>query len=391
MESSRRKFLGCAAAAIALPSVAFATVPSHASRRFVLIVLRGAMDGLSAVPPIGDPDYVSLRGALAIPAPGTDGGALPLDGRFALHPALAPIHGLFASGEFAIFHAVSSPYRSRSHFEAQNELENGTDAPAGSTGWLNRALGSMGGSGWSALAFGSGVPLVLQGPVQVGNWKPERVGASSPEIMAAVQRMYETDPQLSRALSQGLATEGMATSAMAGGGNGGNFAALAGDAGRMMAKDGGPNVAVLDIGGWDTHTGQGTTKGRLPTALGQLAAGLDALKAGMGEAWGRTVVVTVTEFGRTAVPNGTGGTDHGTGAAAFVLGGNVAGGKVHADWPGLSRGALYENRDLAPTGDLRSLFKAVLGDHMGVPSVALETVVFPGSGAARPFAGLIRS
>ena len=382
MRSTRRDVLKAVVLPAFFPAVAFARAGSAMDRIFVLIVLRGAMDGLSAVPPVGDPDYLALRGPLVVD------GTLALDGKFALHPALAPVHDFYARGEMTILHAMASPYRERSHFDAQNVIETGQLRPGmASDGWLNRALMALRADSVGGIAFTPEMPLVLKGRAPVANWQPE---ARHEDISVAVTRMYGDDPVLAVAYAQGLAAGGEVTAASAGLPQKHDFASLAAIAGRALAVQGAPNVAVLEIGGWDTHVAQGSSKGRLANALAQLGAGVAALRAGLGPRWSQTVVAAVTEFGRTARQNGTGGTDHGTATAGFAFGGALEGGHVVADWPGLSQAALYQQRDLAPTADMRGFLKGILGDHLKVPGAALEQQVFPGSAAARPMQGLIR-
>ena len=395
MDIDRRAFIlstGCTLALSARPSMSFAVAPGLSDRLFVLVVMRGAVDGLGAVPPYGDPDYATAHGTLALPPPGTPGGCLLLDARFGLHPSLAPVHGMFSDREMLVVHAAASPYRARSHFDAQNVLENGSTRPGGRPdGWLNRTLAVLGAERWSGLAVGQGMPLVLQGDFRVGNWRPQN-GSTDAATLAAVARMYEADPAMSSAFSEGLRTSDMARAALAGGPAGNaSFPSLAKTTGRLMTAAGGPNVAVLEVGGWDTHVGQGAANGQLSRALSPFAEGLSNLKDSLGGRWRDVVVLALTEFGRTVGANGTGGTDHGTGSAGFLFGGAVAGGRVLADWPGLSRNALLEGRDLAPTLDLRSVVKGVLGDHLRVPARDLETTVFPDSRGARASGGLVRA
>jgi len=388
IRATRRQALVWLAPAL-LPGLAFASVPAPRERRFVLIVLRGAMDGLGAVAPLADPDYAALRGKLALGSPAAANGALALDGRFWLNPALAPLLPLYQAHELAIVHAVASPYRERSHFDAQNVLETGLTRPgAANDGWLNRTLAALGADGLRGIAFTPEMPLVLKGRAAVSNWQPE---GGHDDLTAQIARMYVADPLLARVFAQGVRATAAIDAANAGMPRKRDVPALAAMAAHTLAAPGGPNIAVLEIGGWDTHVGQGTQKGRLAAALGQLAAAIVALRDGLGPHWGQSVVVAMTEFGRTARPNGTDGTDHGTASAAFLAGGAVAGGRVLADWPGLAPAALYQNRDLAPTADLRAVLKGVLGDHLRVTSAALEGRVFPGSAGVRAVAGLIRA
>lgn len=399
----RRCFLCASAAGLlagALPRALLAKAPTDA--RLVVAVLRGGMDGLAAVPPHGDRDYRSLRGGLAIAAPGRDGGAIDLDGFFGLHPALKPLQDFYSRGQLAVVHAAATPYRDRSHFDAQDLLENGTEKPhAESSGWLNRALGLLGGGETLGLAVGQSVPLILRGAASVTSWSPARLPEAPPEFLDKVADLYRDDPVFGPALAAGLADQALIDKVsdgtdMAGGMNGafrrrgaGLVKTVTATVGKLLAEPAGPRVAVVDVPGWDTHANQGTTNGRLAVVLGGLAEGLVNLARALGPAWEKTVVLTLTEFGRTAVPNGTGGTDHGTAGAVFVMGGGVNGGRVIADWPGLARSQLYQARDLAPTTDVRSLCKAILRDHVGLPLDAIDRVVFPASPDVQPAADLV--
>ncbi len=390
---NRRTLLGLAGG-MALGGARLALAQAPAARagdaRFVVVLLRGALDGLSAVQPYGDPAFGELRGPLALPQPGQEGGVLELGGTFGLHPALQRVHAMYASGQVLPVHAVAGPYRSRSHFDAQDFLESGADQRL-SSGWLNRALAVMPGNGASrpGLAVGVDVPLLLRGPVPVGSYAPSGSGQVETGTLAQLAALHRGDPVLGPAFAEGLRARGFSAAVLAGvappPGNRNGFTALAGAAGRLMAAPDGPRVAALELGGWDTHAGQA---GRLNNVLGELDAGLDALREALGAAWARTAVLVATEFGRTVRINGTAGTDHGTGGVAFVLGGAVAGGRVLANWPGLHD--LYENRDLAPTMDLRSLSKGLLRDHLRLPAAALAQA-FPSSEAAAPQAGLLRA
>jgi uncharacterized protein (DUF1501 family) len=386
---SRRDLLALMPAAAAGPGLAFADIAARPGKRLVVVILRGAMDGLGAVAPLADPDYAGLRGGIALGTPASPGGALPLDGRFWLHPALAPVHPFFAQKAMLVVHAAASPYRERSHFDAQNMIETGLARPnAGNDGWLNRTLACLGTGGIRGIAFSPDLPLLLKGPAAVSNWLPDH---AKQDISAQVARMYAPDRALASAYAEGLAARGVVDAASAGAPQKRDFASLCLIAGKTLAVEHGPNIAVLELGGWDTHVAQGAAKGRLAAALANLSAGVTALHQGLGSAWADTVCVAITEFGRTAHPNGTGGTDHGTGTACLAFGGALAGGRVVTDWPGLSSAALYQQRDLAPTTDLRSVLKGVLGDHLGVTRTALEHAIFPGSAGARPLQGMIRA
>jgi uncharacterized protein (DUF1501 family) len=408
---TRRAVLRGGALSLALATtserMAWAVASAPTDRRFVLVILRGAMDGLAAVPPYGDKDYKSQRQGLAIEQPGREGGALDLGGFYGLHPALKPIYPLFQSGELLIVHAVAGAYRGRSHFDAQDVLENGGAVAHGlSDGWLNRTIVALQSGRASdrplGLATGQTVPLVMRGKAEVSSWAPETMQAANPDLLAQLTQLYQKDKLLSAALREGLAQQdfaaedGMAEDAT---GDGAGkplrgeraFGTIATTAGKMLAAPDGPRVATIEIGGWDTHVGQGTDAGRLGRQLGILASGLDQLRVALGEQWKKTAVMVATEFGRTVAPNGTGGTDHGTGGVALLMGGAVAGGKVAANWPGLSSAKLFEARDLQPTADLRGVAKAVLAQHLKLGADALDRAVFPDSAAAQPVSGLIRS
>jgi uncharacterized protein (DUF1501 family) len=356
-------------------SLALAAAPGE--KRFVVVLQRGAMDGMAAVVPHGDPGLAALRGA----APE---GLLDLGGFYGLHPALAGMHAMYQAHELLPLHAVAGPYRVRSHFEAQDYLESGADHRM-TSGWLNRAVGSL---GVNALAVGVSVPLLLRGSASVSNWAPHGMAEPPPDLYAAIAAMNQTDPVIGPAILSGLKERGFSERTLMGQTEETNryaFPALAAAAGAMLRAPDGPRIAAMEIGGWDTHTAQAN---RLTGPLKQLDAGMVALKTALGEAWKQTVVLVMTEFGRTARLNGTGGTDHGTGGVAFVLGGAVKGGRVQADWPGLGSGRLFEDRDLAPTADLRSVAKGLLASHLGLGAPALEQV-FPGSGAAAPMRGMV--
>jgi uncharacterized protein (DUF1501 family) len=324
---------------------------------------------------------------------------LDLDGKFGLHPKLTELKSWYDRGELLVVHAVATPYRERSHFDGQDLLENGTAQPhAGNSGWLNRAIGLMGGGRRLGLALGPEVPLALRGETSVASWAPEKLPAAAPDFLNLVQAMYAKQPALDAVLRQAIDADRMASQAI--GGNAGTGDLRLGNAARILAESGGkllaqpngPRIAVLELQGWDTHTNQGLGQnGRMAQALQQMNDALAALKASLGPVWSKTVVLTATEFGRTARPNGSGGTDHGTATALFLGGGAVDGKRVIANWPGLELAQLYQNRDLAPTTDLRSVAKAALQAHLDLPPDALERVVFPESGAATPMPELLRA
>jgi uncharacterized protein (DUF1501 family) len=370
-------------------SLALAAAPTE--QRFVVVILRGALDGMAAVVPYGDASLASWRPGLIPPPPGSEGGLFDLGGFYGLHPALAGLHAMYRAGELAPVHAVAGSYRVRSHFEAQDYMESGADQRM-TSGWLNRAVAAMPGAppAGLALAVGLSVPLLLRGRATVGSWAPKGFARPEPDLYARLAALHQSDPITGPAITEGLKERGFSGAVLTGeeetGKNRFAFPALAEAAGRMLAAPDGPRVAALEIGGWDTHAAQ---MQRLHTPLAELDAGLQALKAGLGDAWRRTAVLVMTEFGRTVRMNGTNGTDHGTATVAFVLGGAVAGGRVLGTWPGLSQSQLFEDRDLAPTTDLRSVAKGLLSRHLGLPPTALGAV-FPDSAAASPMGGLLR-
>jgi uncharacterized protein (DUF1501 family) len=413
--TTRRQFLQSSlfagATSVICARLAFAGAATDS--RFVFVLLRGALDGLSAVPPIGDPDYAALRGQIALSRSGNDA-ALPLDGTFGLHPALEFLHASYAAKELTVLHAVASPYRERSHFDGQNVLECGGQRPHETqSGWINRALGAMPGRRREGgVALGTNEPLAMRGPVDVASWSPTRLSALDDETLARITDLYAHDPLVSRRLAEALESDAIAHEAQeavdaapAGAtmspsvverdtqdkrNVNSRYTEAARAAAGFLKRDDGPRVAMFDTTGWDTHANEGGAQGQLALRLRGLDLALQELRNTLGPGWRRTVVMVATEFGRTAAINGTRGTDHGTGAAAFLLGGAIAGGRVISDWPGLSRAALLENRDLRPTMDLRSSMKGVLRDHLGVPTNALGEI-FPGSAAVRPLDGLVRA
>jgi len=376
--------LGGITALAGLPGLALGA-PSASERRLVFVFLRGGMDGLSAVPATGDPQYAPRRGKLAVEAP------LRLDATFGLSPYLPEMHKLYGARELAVLHAVASPYRERSHFDAQNLVENGTGKPFGrETGWLNAALGA--GAKTGALALGQSIPLVLRGPAHVGSWSPSALPGPDADLLERLAVLYRGDALLERSFSaareaQGMMERGEAGNAMGAGGPQ-VVLALAKAAGEILGKRDGPRVASIDFGGWDTHINQLGEYSALTRNLRLLDRSVATLKESLGAAWKHTAVLIVTEFGRTVAPNGSSGTDHGTAGAAFAAGGAVRGGRVIADWPGLAEGALHEGRDLRPTLDLRALFKAALIAQLGLDEAALESQVFPDSRGVKPLAGL---
>ncbi len=382
-----------AMAATANARLAFAETPAIATpndNRLVVVILRGAMDGMAALAPYGDPRYRDLRGSIALAEPGQEGGLLDCGGFFGLNPSLANFHRFFQEGSLLPVHAVAGPYRNRSHFEAQDMLESG--APQRLTsGWLNRALSGLPDvppeQPEAGLAVGLDLPLLMRGPQPVGMWAPPRPVRPPPDLYARMADVLHADPLLGPAVADGLRGRGYAGMVLAGEQRpSGGFVSLAASAGKLLSAPHGPRVAAMEIGGWDTHADQNR---RLSPVLMQLDAGMAAMRGQLGEVWGRTAVLVMTEFGRTARANGNGGTDHGTGGAAFLLGGAVQGGRVLADWPGLAENQLFEKRDLQPTRDLRAIAMGLLRDHLHLPESAIAAA-FPGASGTTAEAGLVR-
>jgi uncharacterized protein (DUF1501 family) len=377
-----------------LPRVMLADADTDA--RFVLVILRGALDGLAAVPAYGDGSYAGKRGELAIGSP-----QYKLDGMFALHPSLGHLQERYQARELIVFHAAASPYRERSHFDGQDLLESGTSASTARDGWLNRALpvlpvAKTRSSEQVALALAQNVPLVLRGPARVGSWAPSRLPQADSDTLERIADLYSNDEYFASRLQAALAADDLAAGGMAADGGRkrrdplNDIGSIASAAGKFLAAPDGPRIGVIEAGGWDTHANQGADRGQLANRLRGLDDGLEALRAALGAAWRDTGVLVVTEFGRTVAVNGTRGTDHGTATCAFLVGGAVAGGRVIADWPGLTASALYQGRDLRPTLDLRAVFKGVLAAHLGIAERDLEERVFPDSRAAPPLAGLMK-
>jgi len=460
----RRDFLTAgtlaAGGALLTSRLSFANTTVNGKSRFVFIILRGALDGLAAVPPYGDRDYPGLRRDLAMQA----NNVRPLNDTFGLHPSLAFLSESYSAHELIVFHAIAGPYRERSHFDGQDVLESGfVRAHASQSGWLNRALGSIPGGRVTdkelGVALGQNIPLVMRGPASVTSWSPSKLAALDEDTLERITDLYSGDPLLASRLADALAADaiadapmsadnGAAMSAPASGGTGATHADGSGNnpanggsvmpvanrtdspnlappsaisspaedantlapkpgnkggngparytevvhaAAEFLRRDDGPKVAVFDTTGWDTHANEGAAQGQLAGRLAALDAGLRKLKEQLGPVWNDTAVLLATEFGRTAAINGTRGTDHGTGTAAFLIGGAVKGGRVMADWPGLSTRALYQGRDLMPTLDLRSVLKGVMQEHLLVPSRALDSTVFPDSSAAKALTGLVRT
>jgi uncharacterized protein (DUF1501 family) len=372
--------------------------------RFLTIILRGALDGLATVAPVGDADWVALRGDDALTLDGKIP-ALKLDDFFALNPAMPNLHRMFQENEAIIIHASATPYRERSHFDGQDLLESGLPKPGPSeSGWLNRALaglapaGRVNPRGSRLFVVGPVTPLVVRGPTPVLSWSPQRVMPASEDTVQRLLALYrdcdakfagvlEDNSKLgalqqSGSMVQKLGPVGPAQVRA-------YFAEAVGTAAKFLAQVDGPRIGALALDGWDTHFNEGIAQGRLSQLLGALDEALAAIKSSMGPAWRETVVALATEFGRTARINGTDGTDHGTATVALLIGGALKGGRVIADWPGLKPADLYQNRDLKPTIDLRAVLKGVLRDHLRADERVLAQTVFPGSEAIKPMVGLV--
>ena len=378
--------------------------------RFLAIILRGALDGLAMVAPVGDPDWVKLRGDKALTLAGATP-ALPLDGFFALNPAMPNLHRLYRAGQAIFVHAAATPYRERSHFDGQDVLESGLDRPgATESGWLNRALATLEPDRGikprnnKVFAVGPTTPLIVRGAAPVMLWTPPRLALAPVDTVTRVLDLYRhTDLALARVLEERI---GLAAIAQENGmdpkppGSGAQqqpiqelvrayFAETAGAAATYLANPDGPRVGALAFNGWDTHINEGVAQGTLAFLFAALDGAIAAIKSKMGKTWSETVVALTTEFGRTARINGSDGTDHGTGTVAILAGGALKGGRVIADWPGLKETDLYENRDLKPTTDLRAVLKGILKEHLRLDDAALDQMVFPGSAAAAPLAGMV--
>lgn len=369
--------------------------------RLMVLVLRGGLDGLAAVPPLGDPAFSELRlGAEILGA----GAAVPLDNLFALNRNLPTLAQMYQAREALIVHAVATPYRERSHFEAQDMLETGfPDRVTGQrTGWLNRALTAVPRGERvpppRGLSVSATVPLIMAGPAPVDSWQRQAFRYADDDTIARLLDLYEArDEVLAEALRRGAATDGMFRDgtvelrAEPGGGasRGPNFAADASAAAQLMARPDGPRVAAISYGGWDTHFNQGSVEGRLGRGLAALDEALGALRRGLEPVWRDTVVAVITEFGRTVRINGSQGTDHGVGTIALLLGGAVRGGRVLSDWPGLRTDQLFEGRDLLPTTDMRSVLKGLMQEHLGLEGPGAMEAAFPGSVGVPVLRGLV--
>lgn len=389
----------------------FAAGMAAGERRFVFVFLRGGMDGLSAVQPYGEPTFKSLRGELADGAPGegTPFDALKLDGLFALNPDLPQMHAMYKAGDLLVLHAACHGYRDRSHFDAQDAFDRGTIDKGVRDGWLNRTLAAMPprATGDRAMAIGATPPLSMRGDAVISSWVPAEGEGLDPDTLRRLAELYRPDQDLGPNFEKGFKAEAMGrtltegerdqlTSAQARG-----FIAQARAAAGFLKDPAGPRLITLDYGNWDSHatqnvrfmpgqTSAGGFQGRFAEYYIGLDRGLAALRDGLGQEWANTVVMVVTEFGRTVRINGNRGTDHGTGGAAFLAGGAVKGGRIIADWPGLAPAQLFQDRDLRTTLDLRALCKGVLREHLAIGDGAIDGI-FPQSREIRPLEGLLKA
>jgi uncharacterized protein (DUF1501 family) len=384
MMITRRQFAGAGLAGGALflvkPSRLLATPPGN--RRLIFVIQRGAMDGLQAMPAIGDPGFASARGVL-----GEIDGVQKLDETFGLHPALVNMSKLYAQNQALFVHAVASPYRDRSHFDGQNVLESGGERPFDlNSGWLNRLMSLQ--NDTKAIALTAGVPLALSGPIPVASFQPGTVGRMDEKLMASVDKLYAADPMFHALWSEAVHTRGLALDMQA------KNAGAPDPAGRLakltagfLREPDGPRIAMIETQGWDTHSAQIS---RLRNQFSQLDTLVNGLQTELGDVWPETLVIVATEFGRTVAINGTGGTDHGTGTLAMLFGGTVRGGRVIADWPGLKPAQLYEGRDLRPTGDLHAVIAGAVAEHFGLPADKTAQALFP-ERAITPLRDIVRT
>lgn len=391
---SRRGVLGLGAGLYAWAMQPRLASAATTDPRLLVVVLRGGADGLSIVAPYGDPAYAKARGELAM----TKAQLTVADSVFGLHPALKNFGAMFKAGEAGAIQATCTPLRNRSHFDCQDNLETGLPGLAGTTptGWINRLLSELPAAApvrtHGALQIGD-APLIMRGPAPVLGWSPTWFDPAWATTVAAAQANYDAiDPAYASVFAAGIKTDRLARSA------GGSLSGLSGlrlaftGAGRLLKASAGPRIAVVSAEGWDTHADEGGTTGYIAGALGELDTALGDFKAAIGPTnWARTVVVMVTEFGRTVAVNGTHGSDHGVATVTLLAGGAVAGGKVLGKWPGLAPSQLFEDGNLRPTTDLRAVFKGILQDHLGVGRTLLDTRIFPDSAAVKPFAGLVKA
>ena len=392
----RRQLLHVGAFTLGGLPVSLVRAQGGPQKKLVVVMLRGAVDGLSVVAPYAEPEYAASRPQIALPPPGADDGLLKLDAMFGLHPSLAPLKRHWDGGQLAFVHASGSPDPTRSHFDAQDYLESGTPGRKSTPdGWMNRLLSALPGepAPTRAISQGSTPPRIFAGTASVaslglGPNAMQRRAIDNPEMQAGLAKLYANDAQLSGTLrdttqgrsemarSMAAGERSMDPSADAGAPSARSFAADARRLGTLIRKDAYTQLAFTSVGGWDTHVNQGAARGQLANRLASLGEGLDALSVGLGDAYKDTVIVVMSEFGRTLRQNGNGGTDHGRGNVMWLMGGPVAGGQVLGDWPGLDKSALADGRDLAVATDFRQVLAPLLQRHLGLTETALAAV-FP--------------
>lgn len=379
----RRQLLAGAAAlgtaGLIHPVIAHARADTD--KRLLFVIQRGAMDGLALLAPVGDPHLASLREPLLA---GYDT-APRIGSFFALHPAMGDVAALAKQGQALFVHAAASSYRDRSHFDGQNLLETGgLRAYQRRDGWLNRMVGLLPAGDTRALALSTTVPLALQGAQEVASYAPTSIPRADSELLDRVTMLYADDPQLSALWSEALETRDMAGDShlrnLRSAQQAGSLAA------RLMQGAQGARVMMIESEGWDSHANQ---PGQLGRSFANLDAMLAAFRTGLGDDWRDTLVIVATEFGRTVRVNGTRGTDHGTASAAMLLGGNVRGGRVLADWPGLAPAQLYQDRDLKPTTALESAIAGAVAEHYTLDPARVLATLFPGR-TAPALSGLVR-
>lgn len=370
MNIPRRNFIkgGVAGWIIAQTGAAQALTQSNnkTSKKIVWVMLRGAMDSLHGVIPLGDPDYMNIRGDFVKPLQDK---LLPMDNGYALHPAFKNCYQWYKDKEFAPVVAVASGYRRRSHFDAQDQMESGLNSTDYESGWLARAVAMQDGQG---LAVSQTVPIALRGDTQSQTWYPPHFTASEDDLLDRLRNLYRGNDEFSEMLEGAISNRDMLDMDERRRSKP-NFSYLAKNCGEILSKDNSANCAMLELGGWDTHNNQ---VARLNRQFKILDEGLAELKTALGDTWKNTVVIVTTEFGRTVAINGTKGTDHGTGSTLFMLGGAVKGQQVLGQWPGLSKDKLFEERDLMPTTDVRSWMASVLHQHWDM-SLDQISQVFP--------------
>jgi uncharacterized protein (DUF1501 family) len=361
-------------------------------KRLVVVFMRGAVDGLNLVIPYGDSQYYEQRPTIAI-ARGGDGGLIDLDGHFGLNPALASLMPMWHDGTLAFIPACGSPDPTRSHFDAQDYMESGTPGVKRTgDGWMNRVMAALPGthSPTEAVSLGPTVPRILSGPLAVANVPLGRAAErplplDNPKIEQVFDRLYNGDDALSRAYNEGrVARQKLRadlqqdmTAADNGAPPSNGFSDDTARLARLIARDPSIRLAFLALGGWDTHVNQGAAKGQLANHLQPLGDGLASLVKDLGRAYDDTVILVISEFGRTVHENGNGGTDHGHGNVMWVMGGPVRGRRIYTQWKGLAPADLYQERDVPVTTDFREPIARVLGSHMGLPQSQIDRI-FPG-------------